>query len=252
MDPKERSTKLRKLCSVSLVQEISGSNVFLESFKRQPFEPAEHLCTPSLAAGWKPAAEELLLQLVLPSLGREKKDDNWPNDHPGAVSWISCSSRAALGVYKSLPHLSIFAFAAPTRLPSCPLVSPEKLRKTRKVSKEWWYFPGCGVSFFIISGWSPRHILKYTISNTPGLFLFLSASVWRLKQGPVLLLTGLKRSRTQRKPRQQALLSHPAGMSRVANRLLNWISHSVLQQEQNKRCHNYNFIPWLPASAWQQ
>lgn len=60
-----------------------------------------------------------------------------------------------------------------------------------------------------------------TISDAPGFLLFLSASVQRLKQVPVLLVTGLKRSKTQREPCQQALLSHPAGMSRVANCLLN-------------------------------
>lgn len=109
----------------------------------------------------------------------------------------------------------------------------------------------CGVGFYHL--WmKPVIRSQNTVSNAPGFLLFLSASVQRLKQVLVVLITGLKRSKTQREPCQQALLSHPAGMSRVANCLLNWISRSALQQKQNKRCHNYNFIPWLPASAWQQ
>ena len=59
------------------------------------------------------------------------------------------------------------------------------------------------------------------IRDTPGFLLFLSALVQRLKQVLVLLITGLKRSKTQRQLCQKALLSHPAGMSHVANCLLN-------------------------------
>lgn len=78
----------------------------------------------------------------------------------------------------------------------------------------------CGVGFYHL--WmKPAIYSQNTISNAPGFLLFLSASVQRLKQVPVLLITGLKRSKTQREPCQRALLSHPAGMSHVANCLLN-------------------------------
>lgn len=210
---------------------MSGSNYFLSPLNTNSLSLAEHLCTPCSrmkASCWGAAAS------TVPSLPWGKEEDNWLQDHPGAVTWISWSSRRTLDVYKvpACPHWHLL-------LQHTCLVVLWFLQRSsewpKKYQKDDDSFQYVGFYFYrkisideahhlwikLHQRWSPRHILKYTISNTLGLLLFLSALVQRLKQGPVLLRTALKITRTQWKSYQQALLSHPAGMSRVANCLLN-------------------------------
>ena len=135
---------------------------------------------------------------------------------------MSCRGRATLSIYKSLPACAHWHLLLQMLLRAGPaaLWFLREAHEDPKGIKRMMILL-CGGLVFCHCWMKPAICSQNTLSDAPGFLLFLSASAQRLKQVPVFLITGLKRSKTQREPCQQALLSHPAGMSRVANCLLN-------------------------------
>lgn len=216
--PKEQSHLITRLYQRS-------SRFFPQCRQNSISRSASCLCTPCLAAGQRQAAVALLnlhvaAASVHPSLPFLGGKDYWLKVHPGSTACISCRGRATLSIYKSLSTCTHWHLLLQCAVLAALWFLREACKDPKGIKRMMTLSTVCGVGFYHL--WmKPAIHSQNTISNAPGFLLFLSASVQRLKQVPVLLITGLKRSKTQREPCQQALLSHPAGMSHVANCLLN-------------------------------